>query len=254
MSSTRAPRISNSICSPRMTGTSSTTPSPPTWRSPCPPCMTSSAAAALRRRPSPNSGRIRARGRPHEALRSQQRLAAAQRARVQPRPQLPARYRRRPPPSLPQAHLHVRPAEHAHPALHARRPRRSAGAHRRAPRASPHLQPGHHGPLHETGATPCRLIYFRIGAKCLLVPSSSLTIGSSDLLTIPSAPSPEIWLLDGRRITPTRSRPPFVRGLEHSRGPRSRQGSSHERHDEPTTCCVLSRVLPWSALFCLRRL
>src|SRR5216117_1393623 len=55
MSSTRAPRISNSICSPRMTGTSSTTPSPPTWRSPCPPCMTSSAAAALRRRPSPNS-------------------------------------------------------------------------------------------------------------------------------------------------------------------------------------------------------
>src|SRR3989442_996208 len=24
----------------------------------------------------------------------------------------------------------------------------------------------------------------------------------------------------------------------------------HERHDEPTTCCVLSRVLPWSALFC----
>src|SRR5213593_1632673 len=55
MSSTRAPRISNSICSPRMTGTSSTTPSPPTWRSPCSPCMTSSAAAALRRRPSPNS-------------------------------------------------------------------------------------------------------------------------------------------------------------------------------------------------------
>src|SRR2546428_2120226 len=40
MSSTRAPRISNSICSPRMTGTSSTTPSPPTWRSRCPPCMT----------------------------------------------------------------------------------------------------------------------------------------------------------------------------------------------------------------------
>src|SRR5206468_6346969 len=70
-----------------------------------------------------------------------------------------------PPTSLPQAHLHVRPAEHAHPALHARRPRRSAGAHRRAPRASPHLQPGHHGPLHETGATPCRLIYFRIGVK-----------------------------------------------------------------------------------------
>src|SRR5207244_2897250 len=98
-------------------------------------------------------------------LRSQQRLAAAQRARVQPRPQLPARYRRCSPPSLPQAHLHVRPAEHAHPALHARRPRRSAGAHRRAPRASPHLQPGHRGPLHETGATPCRLIYFRIGVS-----------------------------------------------------------------------------------------
>src|SRR5206468_3568041 len=69
------------------------------------------------------------------------------------------------PPSLPQAHLHVRPAEHAHPALHARRPRRSAGEHRRAPRAAPHLQPGHRGPLHETGATPCRLIYFRIGVS-----------------------------------------------------------------------------------------
>jgi hypothetical protein len=54
-SSTRVRRTSSLICSRRTTGTSSTTPSPPTWPCRCRRSTRSSVAGALRRRQSRNS-------------------------------------------------------------------------------------------------------------------------------------------------------------------------------------------------------
>jgi hypothetical protein len=70
--------------------------------------MSSAAAAAPRRRPSPNSKRARPRRRPYAALRRQQCLAATQRLGPQPDPELPARHTRGAQTSVAQTHLRKR--------------------------------------------------------------------------------------------------------------------------------------------------
>lgn len=96
-------------------------------------------------------------------LRGQQRLAAAQHPGLQRRPRLPTRHRGRAPAPLAQAHVSLRLAQHADPAVPACRPGGAAGPHSWQAGPAAHGQPDHRGPVHADHSTPCRLIYFRIG-------------------------------------------------------------------------------------------
>ena len=140
------------------------------------------AAGALRvhRRPgSPGEdhrraqGRVRPRCRPDPSLRCELRVAVTERPGLQHRPQLSARHRRHATPPLLQAHLRLRPAEHADAAFAPDHPRRSFDAHRRPQRASPRAEPSDRGPLRPTRTCPRVLSYFRIGASSSSPPASS---------------------------------------------------------------------------------
>src|SRR5207244_2926796 len=109
--------------------------------------------------------RVRPRCRSDKPLRRQQRLAAIERPRLQPRPKLPARHARRAQAPLAQTHLRLSAPQHAHAALLADRAGRSPRPDRRPQRSPAFREPGDPTALHGNRTSPYRLSYFQIRAS-----------------------------------------------------------------------------------------
>jgi hypothetical protein len=88
-------------------------------------------------------GRVRPRCRPDPPLRGQLCVAATHRPRLQRRAELSTRHHRHAAPAFPQAHLQLRPAQHADTAFLADHPSWPAHSHRGTPDPPAGSEPGH---------------------------------------------------------------------------------------------------------------
>src|SRR5262249_44462266 len=101
----------------------------------------------------------------HEALRRQQRLAAARHPRPQPDPELPARHPGGAEAAVPQANVCLPAPQSAHAAVSVHRPGGTPDSPRRPERAATYREPGDGGTVWADRSPPSRLIYLPFGVR-----------------------------------------------------------------------------------------
>ena len=163
---TRRAGTSSWICSPPMTGTTSTPPWPPTCRWASRPCGPSPAGAGAQEKTFAElKGEFALDVVPTKHYAANSAWQQLEHPRPQPDPQLPAGDPRRTEAPVPQAHLRLPLPQHAHAPVPAHRPGRAPDPPRRPERAPPDQEPRDGDAVWADRSPSGGLIYSPIGAK-----------------------------------------------------------------------------------------